>query len=560
MARHLRMAVLPLLLGLLTACAAPEDAGFSDVNALTKARTGYALAWTRGAEEDALVNDITAELLSDELTLEEAVQVAVLNNRDLQATFEQLGIERAELIQAGLPRNPVFTGEWWFFDAGTLFEGVLVEDWISVITIPLHREIQGDQLEAAKLAVTGEVVHLVGDIKRAYFLYLANKQLVEMLQQVVQATKGSYMTATRLREAGNMTQFEVLRERALYEEAKVRLNTAVELLARSREQLNSLMGLWGPQTVWETPGRLPEAPQAAVRELKTEPEGTPAMSAGQLPPRAKPLESEPGDDPAEAAAESLAGPPTDEHLSARTRDVLGRAEPEPGPDSEAAELAESEASSTERFAAVERLAVKQSLELAAARQLIGAEAARLKLDPILAALPFLNAGVTAKHEPTGPWGWGPSVTSPVPVFDLGQAQVAEEVSRLRQRLERYAALATRVRATARAAEARLQAARSRALYMREVVLPLHAALVAEAQLQYNAMQITSFELLQVKLRQIEAGQQYITALLQYWMARADLEQLLDGALPPGILTVGGAPAGGGMLPMQMRMHGAGMNP
>ena len=49
-------------------------------------------------------------LLEGELTTNAAVQIALLNNAALQATFEELGIAQAELVQAGLLKNPVFAG------------------------------------------------------------------------------------------------------------------------------------------------------------------------------------------------------------------------------------------------------------------------------------------------------------------------------------------------------------------------------------------------------------------------------------------------------------------
>lgn len=131
-------------------------------------------AWTRSTETDAEVNEALIELLRQELTLEESV----LNNRHLQATYENLGIARGALIQAGLLENPVFGGEWWDFDEGTSFEGLLSQNILSAITIPMRKQLRGNQYEATKLQVTTQVIHLIGSVKRTYYLYQANKQMV----------------------------------------------------------------------------------------------------------------------------------------------------------------------------------------------------------------------------------------------------------------------------------------------------------------------------------------------------------------------------------------------
>jgi cobalt-zinc-cadmium efflux system outer membrane protein len=77
----------------------------------------------------------------------------------------------------------------------------------------------------------------------------------------------------------------------------------------------------------------------------------------------------------------------------------------------------------------------------------------------------------------------------------------------------------------------MQGAQDRALYYRDILLPLRERIVNEAQLQYNAMQIGVFQLLREREQQIETGVAYVDALREYWLARADLEQISSGRLP-----------------------------
>jgi outer membrane protein, heavy metal efflux system len=74
-------------------------------------------------------------------------------------------------------------------------------------------------------------------------------------------------------------------------------------------------------------------------------------------------------------------------------------------------------------------------------------------------------------------------------------------------------------------------AQDRARYYRDILLPLHERVVSEGQLQYNAMQIGIFQLLRDRAQQIEAGVAYVEELRDYWVARADLAQILSGRLP-----------------------------
>ena len=71
----------------------------------------FALATCSTFTGTALGAEDTDSLLAEVLTPERAVQVAFTQNRDLQATLEELGVARAELIAGSTIRNPVADGE-----------------------------------------------------------------------------------------------------------------------------------------------------------------------------------------------------------------------------------------------------------------------------------------------------------------------------------------------------------------------------------------------------------------------------------------------------------------
>jgi len=126
---------------------------------------------------------------------------------------------------------------------------------------------------------------------------------------------------------------------------------------------------------------------------------------------------------------------------------------------------------------------------------------------------------------------GPTLEFPIPLFDQGQAQIGRAAAELRRVQHEYYALGVRIRATARAVRDRLEGARDRALYYRDIILPLHERIVNEAQLQYNAMQLGPFQLLRAKEQQIETAVGYIEALREYWLATGDAGQILSGRMP-----------------------------
>ena len=79
-------------------------------------------------------------------------------------------------------------------------------------------------------------------------------------RRLVQALAIAFEVAQRLHDAGNITDLDLARERALLEEAKLQLRAAEIAVRQSREHLNTLMGLWGQQTAWHIDKRLPDLP------------------------------------------------------------------------------------------------------------------------------------------------------------------------------------------------------------------------------------------------------------------------------------------------------------
>jgi outer membrane protein, heavy metal efflux system len=438
-----------LLLFGLTGCASVNlNAGLPEVSAAVEERSATKIVWNRGTELDKEAAEKLRSLLQRKLTADDAVQIAVLNNRDLQAIYTELGVAQADLVQAGLFRNPIL-------DAAVLFplSGVrpdlqfsVVIGFLDALYVPLRKRVAAAQFEEAKLRVTGAVLDFAVQVRTTFYRHQANEQMLELRQSIVQALTASLEVSRRLHEAGNITDLDLARDRALMEASKLALRSSEVAARQSREQLNSLMGAWGEDTKWEIDGRLPDIPS-------------------------KPLP------------------------------VNG----------------------------IEQTALARSIDLSNARQRIIAAGQQLGYDRATALVPALNLGPGAEREEG--WKVGPVLSVPLPLFDHGQGRIGRAMAELRRAQQEYYALAVRIRSTARAVQDRVLGAQDRALYYRDILLPLRERIVNEAQLQYNAMQMGIFQLLREREQQIETGAAYVEALREYWLARADLEQISSGRLP-----------------------------
>ena len=236
---------------------------FADVQRTLAERQSQTIRWNRNSGEDQEAVRLVRDLLTRELNADAAVQIALLNHRSLQALYEDLGIAQADLVRAGLPRNPVFDASARFQRGGGVnLEFSLVANFLDLFFIPLRKELAGTALASAKLQVAAAVVDHAADTRRAFYHVQAVAQVLDLRRTVFQAVSASWDLAQRLHEAGNTTDLDLAIERGFFEEAKLDLAMAEGGLTGARENVTLLMGLWGTDIAWTLPARLPDLPAA----------------------------------------------------------------------------------------------------------------------------------------------------------------------------------------------------------------------------------------------------------------------------------------------------------
>jgi len=249
----------------LAGCAGMQHGlGFDNVRQDVGQRTGMLVQWDSGSNADLDARAAVRDLLGQALTADAATQVALLSNRELQAVYEELDIAQADLVQAGLLRNPVFSGEIrWSSDGGPGIVIDVAQDFVSVLLAPLRKARAQAAFESAKQRVTAAVLVLAGQTREAFYDLQASEQLLEMRRSVVEATAASRELAERLRAAGNNRELDVANERALHEQSNLDLAAAEADAIARRERMNELMGLWGDDaSAWHITARMPGIPDA----------------------------------------------------------------------------------------------------------------------------------------------------------------------------------------------------------------------------------------------------------------------------------------------------------
>jgi hypothetical protein len=213
-------ALVPLL-GVAGCTSVDLGAGLSEVRATVEERAAATLAWAHGPGLDREAAEAVQARLGRTLTADDAVHIALLSNRDLQARYSDLGVAQADLVQAGLFRNPVIDASVAFHLGPVrpdLSMGV-VFGLLDALCVPLRKRVAAAQFEEAKLRVTGGVLDFVLEARGAFYEHQANEQLLELRRTVVDSLNASFEVSRRLHEAGNITDLDLVRDRAKHRPA-----------------------------------------------------------------------------------------------------------------------------------------------------------------------------------------------------------------------------------------------------------------------------------------------------------------------------------------------------
>jgi len=249
---------------LLTGCThVPRDGEFSDVEQLVGKRIPQKVHWYQGSSEDAEVDKAIYDLIAEPLTAAGAVQIALLNNRRLQAEYEVLGIAQADLVQAGLLSNPVLFASIRFPHGGgrTNTEFALAKDFLDLLLRPARRRLAEGEFERAKLQVANAVLDLAASVTTVFYRVQGTAQLTRMLGVVNDSAQASYELAQRFDAAGNLSERALAQERNAAAETYVELARVRAEAQSARDELNRLLGLTGSARDWTLAEQLLELPQ-----------------------------------------------------------------------------------------------------------------------------------------------------------------------------------------------------------------------------------------------------------------------------------------------------------
>lgn len=427
------------------------------------------------------------DLLENGLSVEEAVRVALLNNRELQAAFQTIGVSRAELVQSGLLTNPSFSLLGRLPESGgrANLELGFAQQIADLWQIPVRKEVARAQLESTILNVAHLGIGLAAAVRARCYELLTLREVESALRENLELVEQSVRLAERQYEAGAVSKLDV---------NLVRLNTLdvrLELITLQREQ------------------RVAEAQLVRLLSLT---DGSPLPSLIDTLPTPRPL-------PREALLSTALAARLDVRQAAATVD--------------AAE-ADLRRESLRVFPSIEfGLALERPDRQSLPGRNILADTVRESVASGALTAPGIESRAQRdlQRRQIVDVLLGPSVALTVPLWDQNQAQMARARFVALQRCKEYEELLNRVAAEVTVALATLETAEELVHFYETEALPQIRETVEGARRIYEAGEGSILVILQAQATSIARRRAYARALGEYAAARVELERAVGGHLP-----------------------------
>jgi cobalt-zinc-cadmium efflux system outer membrane protein len=238
--------LLPTVLLLATGCASVQPAAdYGRASDYAGAVAAFDSSFVGALGEQPKIEDQIAGLLADGVDIEEAVQIALLNNKDLQAAFYDIGISRADVVQSGLLSNPALGAALRFpnGDGEATLEARLAWNLVDLWDRPARKRVQEQRLERTVLNVAHDSAQLAAQTRAAYVAAVAAEG-ARLVEEENLASTGEFLELTLVRQAaGAATGAEANTARAEHLEQEVRLRSARLREFEKKLRLGTLLGL-----------------------------------------------------------------------------------------------------------------------------------------------------------------------------------------------------------------------------------------------------------------------------------------------------------------------------
>ncbi len=245
-----------------TAAISDPVTGFSTVQGRTSGAIGKQAVWAQSQAETRAMADRTRSLVYKKtIGADTAVQVALLNNRGLQAAYAEIGLSAADVWQETMPVNPTASVSYSSIGIGRIIETAITGNILALMTQSRRVGVADARFRQAQFKAAQETLRVAADTRRAWINAVSAWETVSYLNRSQVAADAASDLAQKLGETGAFSKTGQAREHVFNAEltgetAKARLNARL-----AKEELTRLMGLWGQDVDYSVPNALPALPK-----------------------------------------------------------------------------------------------------------------------------------------------------------------------------------------------------------------------------------------------------------------------------------------------------------
>ncbi|MDE0896443.1 MAG: TolC family protein [Planctomycetota bacterium] len=229
-----------------------------------RARELFAKSTGRSEVFDPFAEGLTQEeldgIVADGLSLEEALRIALLCNRELQAEFHDIGIAHADWVQSQLLSNPSLDALLQFPSGGgrAMLEATVGMELLELWRIPVRTEAARQNLETTVLRIARRAGERLAETRNSYNSAVAAQELHQVAEQNVELAARSLAAVKTLHEAGAADAFEENLARGPLLAAQLAVSTTRIDAANAKRDLARMLSFNRPVDTLALTDPLPE--------------------------------------------------------------------------------------------------------------------------------------------------------------------------------------------------------------------------------------------------------------------------------------------------------------
>jgi len=219
-------------------------------------------------EDDELVDELVEGLTQDGISADEAVQISLLNNPTLQALFMDVGMARADVVQAGLFSNPFVGVSARFPDGGGLanIEVGVAQNIAELWQIPIRKRAAERSLDVTILDLARTAAGVAADAKAAYYMAVGADERFRIARENLDIAKNLLDLVLTRQKAGAANALDVNLSRGIALDSEIEIERTRLSAADARRELATILGLTSDADALDLtdplPTEFPETPDA----------------------------------------------------------------------------------------------------------------------------------------------------------------------------------------------------------------------------------------------------------------------------------------------------------